>query len=128
LVPYGTTRRALGMVQKQKMVRKGTFQIAVRLSEEDYFKIKQLVEAGLFKNFAEFLRDAARDKLGSMEVLSVQEVDDAAAERMIEDYVSAHPGPSFVSEIADALGLEYSVAFRVVHKLLEEGRVEKVKK
>lgn len=128
MVPYGTIRRALGMVQKQKLMKKRTFQAAVRLSKENYSKIKQLVEAGLYKNFAEFLRDAARDKLGSMEIVSVQKVDDAAAERMIEDYVSAHPGPSYVSEIADALGLEYSVAFRVVHKLLEEGRAERAKK
>jgi Arc/MetJ-type ribon-helix-helix transcriptional regulator len=116
------------MVQKQKLTEKRTFQAAVRLSKEDYSKIKQLVEAGLYKNFAEFLRDAARDKLETMGILSVQEVDDAAAERMIEDYLSAHPGPRYVSEIADALGLEYSVAFRVVHKLLEEGRAERAKK
>ena len=116
------------MVQKQKLMQKRTFQVAVRLSKEDYSKIKELVEAGLYKNSAEFLRDAARDKLRSMEILSVQTADDATTERMIEDYVSTHPGPNYVSEIANALGLEYSVAFRAVRKLLEEGRAERAKK
>ncbi len=116
------------MAQKQKLGKRESPQLAVRLSKADYAKIRQLVEAGLYRNFAEFLRDATHDKLRSIEAVSVREMDDAAAEQMIEDYLSAHPGSSFASEIADALGLEYSVAFRVVHKLLDEGRVEKGKK
>jgi Arc/MetJ-type ribon-helix-helix transcriptional regulator len=116
------------MAQRQKLVEKKTFQVAVRLSEEEYGKIQQLIKAELYKNFAEFLRDAAHEKLGSMEVVSVQQVDTATAEKMIEDYLTEHPGPSFASEIADALGLEYSVTFRIVHKFLEEGRLKRAKK
>jgi DNA-binding MarR family transcriptional regulator len=48
-------------------------------------------------------------------------------ERMIEDYLKEHPGPNFASEIADALGLEFGVTFKTIHKLLEEGRVKKAK-
>jgi DNA-binding MarR family transcriptional regulator len=44
---------------------------------------------------------------------------------MIEDYLTMHPGPSFASEIADELGLEYSVTFKIIRKLLEEGRIRK---
>jgi DNA-binding MarR family transcriptional regulator len=62
-----------------------------------------------------------------MEVVSVREVDLCKAERMIEDYLIKHPGPSFASEIADALGLEYGVTFKIIHKLLEEGRIRKAK-
>jgi DNA-binding MarR family transcriptional regulator len=47
---------------------------------------------------------------------------------MIEEYLTQHPGPSFASEIADALGLEYDVTFKTIHKLLEEGCVRKAKK
>jgi Arc/MetJ-type ribon-helix-helix transcriptional regulator len=114
------------MTQYQKLER-GTFQLAVRLSKRDYAKIQQLVEAGLYRSSADFLREAVRDKLESMEVVSVQEVDTRKAERMIEDYLSKHPGPSFASEIADALGLEYGVTFKTIHKLLEEGRIRKTK-
>jgi Arc/MetJ-type ribon-helix-helix transcriptional regulator len=114
------------MTQHQKLER-GTFQVAVRLSKTDYVKIQQLVEAGLYRSSADFLREAVRDKLGSMEVISVQKVDSYKAERMIEDYLIKHPGPSFASEIADALGLEYGVTFKIIHKLLEEGRIRKAK-
>jgi DNA-binding MarR family transcriptional regulator len=68
-----------------------------------------------------------RDKFGGMEIVSVQDVDSCKAERMIEEYLIKHPGPSFASEIADALGLEYGVTFEAIHKLLEEGRIRKAK-
>jgi Arc/MetJ-type ribon-helix-helix transcriptional regulator len=115
------------MAQHQKLLERVTFQVAVRLSKTDYVKIQQLVEAGLYRSSADFLREAVRDKLGSMEVVSVQTVDSRKAERMIEDYLIKHPGPSFTSEIADTLGLEYSITFKIIHKLLEEGRIRKAK-
>jgi Arc/MetJ-type ribon-helix-helix transcriptional regulator len=115
------------MTQHQKLLERGTFQAAVRLSKANHVKIQQLVEAGLYRSSADFLREAVRDKLGSMEVISVQKVDSYKAERMIEDYLIKHPGPSFASEIADALGLEYGVTFKIIHKLLEEGRIRKAK-
>jgi Arc/MetJ-type ribon-helix-helix transcriptional regulator len=115
------------MAQHQKLLERETFQAAVRLSKTDYVKIQQLVEAGLYRSSADFLREAVRDKLGSMEVVSVQNVDSRKAERMIEDYLIKHPGPSLASEIADALGLEYRVTFKIIHKLLEEGRIRKAK-
>ena len=115
------------MTQHQKLLERETFQVAVRLSKTDYVKIQQLVEAGLYRSSADFLREAVRDKLGSMEVVSVQDVDSRKAERMIEDYLTKHPGPNFASEIADTLGLEYGATFKTIHKLLEEGRVRKAK-
>jgi Arc/MetJ-type ribon-helix-helix transcriptional regulator len=115
------------MTQNQRLQERGAFQVAVRLSKTDYVKIQQLVEAGLYRSSADFLREAVRDKLGSMEVVCVQHVDSHEAERMIEDYLAKHPGPNFASEIADELGLEYSVTFKTIHKLLEEGRIRRAK-
>lgn len=116
------------MAQNQKLLERGKPQLAVRLSRADYTKIQQLVQSGLYKSSADFLREAVHDKLGSMEVVSVAEVESAKAERMIDDYLIRHPGPVFASEIADALGLEYGITFKTIQKLLEEGRVKKAKK
>ena len=115
------------MAQNQKLQERETFQVAVRVSKAEYAKIQQLVQAGLYRSSADFLREAVRDKLESMEIISVRDVDSHKAEKMIEDYLIKHPGPSFASEIADALGLEYGVTFKTIHKLLEEGRVRKAK-
>jgi len=115
------------VTQNQRLLERGAFQVAVRLSKSDYVKIQQLVEAGLYRSSADFLREAVRDKLGSMEVVGVQHVDSQEAERMIEDYLAKHPGPNFASEIADELGLEYSVTFKTIHKLLDEVRIRRAK-
>ena len=115
-------------MQKQKINDSEGLQAAVRLSKSDYTKIQHLVDAGLYRSFADFLREAVRDKLGSMEVVSVKDVTAKEAERMIEDYLKVHPGPSFASEIADALGLDFDITFRIINKLLKEGRIRKAKK
>ena len=115
-------------MQKQKTADSEGLQAAVRLSKSDYRRVQQLVDAGLYRSFADFLREAVRDKLGSMEVISVKDVSAQEAERLIENYLKEHPGPSFASEIADALGLEFDITFKTIHKLLEEGRVKKAKK
>ena len=116
------------MVQRQKLAETEGLQAAVRLSRSDHLKIQRLVEAGLYRSYADFLREAVRDKLGSMEVTSVKEVKPQEAEHMIEEYLKTHPGPNFASEIADALGLDFSITFKTISKLLEEGQIRKAKK
>jgi len=102
-------------------------QVAVRLSRADYARIRELIEAGLYRSSADFLREAVREKLRTMEVISVRNLDIEDAERMIEDYLAEHPGPSFASEIADALGIDYGITFKAIHKLLEEAKIRKTK-
>jgi Arc/MetJ-type ribon-helix-helix transcriptional regulator len=116
------------MQKEPKIADSEGLQAAVRLSKSDYHKVRLLVDAGLYRSFADFLREAVRDKLGSMEVVSVKDVTAKEAERMIADYLAEHPGPNFASEIADALGLEYDITFKTIHKLLGEGRIKKAKR
>ena len=116
------------MVQKQKFAESEGLQAAVRLSKSDYEKVQQLVDAGLYRSFADFLREAVRDKLGGMEVISVKKVAVREAERMIEDYLEKHPGPNYASEIANALGLDFDLTFKTIDKLLKEGQIKKAKK
>jgi len=115
------------MLQKQKLAEEEGLQAAVRLSRSDHARVRQLVEAGLYRSFADFLREAVRDKLSCMEVVSVKKVEPKEAEHMIENYLKEHPGPNFASEIADALGLEFNVTFKTISKLLSEGRIKKAK-
>jgi Arc/MetJ-type ribon-helix-helix transcriptional regulator len=115
-------------LQKQKATDSEGFQAAVRLTRFDYRKVQQLIDAGLYRSFADFLREAARDKLNSMEVISVKDVTTKEAERLIEGYLIQHPGPSFASDIANALGLEFDITFKTINRLLEEGRIKRSKK
>jgi DNA-binding MarR family transcriptional regulator len=46
---------------------------------------------------------------------------------MFEQYLAAHPGPNFASEIAFTLGLELETTFNAINELLEEGIIKKAK-
>jgi hypothetical protein len=48
------------MTRHQKLLEHGAFQVAVRLPKADYAMIKQLIEAGLYRSSADFLREAVR--------------------------------------------------------------------
>jgi len=113
--------------QHQKLEEQHGLQLAVRLSKIEIDRIQQLVAAGLYRSSADFLREAVRDKLESVEVVGIKEITPPKAKKLIEEYLKKHPGPSFASEIADNLGLDYSLAFRTIQKLLEEGRIRKTK-
>ncbi len=113
------------MVKKQKLVESEGLQAAVRLSKADSARIKELVEAGLYRSFASFLLEAVRDKLGSLETVSVRKAEAHVAERMIKDYLKTHPGTNFAGDMAAALGLELNVTLKTVRKLLEVGQIKR---
>ena len=79
-------------------------------------KFSTFIDAGMYRSFADFLREAVRDKLGSMEVVSVKVVDADEAEGMIENYLKTHPGSIFASELAEVLGLEFDITFKIIKK------------
>jgi hypothetical protein len=62
--------------------------------------------------------------LGRLGVVSVSAKE---AERMIEDYLTAHPGPSFPSDKLK-VGLEFDITFKTIKKLRGEGCIKKAKK
>ena len=57
-----------------------------------------------------------------------KKVQTSDAERMIEEYLTERHGHSFASEIADALGLDFGVTVKAIHRLLEDGHIKQAKK
>ena len=112
----------LYMVQKQK-----GRQIAVRLTPIEYGRIMDMIGAGLYRSGSDFARDAIRDKIRTLEVVSVKDVSLQEAKKMIFTYLKENPGSHFTSEMADELGIDYGLAFRSVNELLESGKIKKPK-
>lgn len=110
------------MAQKEK-----DHQIAVRLTSVEYDRIMGMIDAGLYRSSADFAREAIRDKIRSLEVVSVKDVSLQEAKRMILSYLKKNPGSHFASEMADELGIEYGIAFKAVNQLLESGKMKKGK-
>jgi len=110
------------MVQKEK----GT-QIAVRLTPVEYDRIMGMIDAGMYRSSADFARETIRDKIRTLEVVSVKDASVQEARKMILAYLKRNPGSHFASEIADELGIDYGLAIKTVNQLLESGKIRKSK-
>jgi len=110
------------MLQREKST-----QIAVRLTPVEYERIMGMIDAGLYRSSADFARDAIRDKIRTLELVSVRNVSMREVNKMILAYLKKHPGSHFASEIADELGIDYGLAFKAVNQLLNSGRIKKAK-
>ncbi|KYH40036.1 MAG: hypothetical protein AYL33_006710 [Candidatus Bathyarchaeota archaeon B63] len=104
-----------------------SYQVACKISKSTYFKIKRLIEAGMFLNFSDFTRTAIEnelERLGETEILSVREASVEEARRLIEEYLEEHHGPVYPSDIANYYGLELEPVFEAVKQLKAEGKVK----
>jgi len=101
------------------------YQIAVRLTRVEHERIQDMIRAGLFRSAADFAREAVRDKLREAEPVSVRDLSRKDAERLIESYLTKHPGPHFASEIAEALGLDLRSTLETVKRMIEKGRIRR---
>jgi len=111
---------ALRVAQKER-----SRQIAVRLTPIEYGHIMQMIDAGLYRSSADFAREAIRDKIRTLEIVSVRDVSVQEAKRTVLAYLKKNPGSHFASEIADQLGMDYAVAFKVVNELLDSGKIKR---
>ncbi len=102
-------------------------QIAVRLTPIEYERIMEMIDAGMYRSNADFAREAIRDKIRTLEVVSVKNVSVQEAKRMILVYLKKNPGSHFASKMADEMGIDYRVAFKAVNQLLESGKIKKPK-
>jgi len=84
-----------------------------------------MIRAGLFRSAADFAREAVRDKLREAEPVSVRDLSGRYAERLIESYLTKHPGRHFASEIAEALGLDLRSTLEAVKRMIEKGRIRR---
>jgi DNA-binding MarR family transcriptional regulator len=58
-------------------------------------------------------------------IIEVRDVSIDEAVKLIDYYISKHPGKHYVSELAEELGIELSVAFKASQKLIDSGEAEK---
>ncbi len=114
------------MVPNLYMAQKGkNKQIAVRVTSNEYDRIMQMVDAGMYRSNADFARESIRDKIRTLEAVSVKDVSVKESRKMILAYLKKNPGSHFASEIADELGIDYGLAFKTINQLLESGKIKK---
>ena len=98
--------------------------VPLRMSGALASKLDKAVRLLRYRSRNEFIREAIEEHVEAALRSKVVEVKDFSIEqagRMIDAYLSKHPGTHYVSEIAEELGLELGTAFRAAQKLLKEG-------
>ena len=108
-----------------RMEQEQAYQIAVRLTRVEHERIQEMIRAGLFRSAADFAREAVRDKLREAEPVGVRQLSRRETERVIDGYLTKHPGPHFASEIAEALGLDFRSTLDAVKRMIESGRIRR---
>ena len=100
--------------------------VPVRIPPELGLKMDKVVSRFHYRSRSEFIREAIQEHVkGRLEevVIEVKDVPVEEAARMVDRYLGKNAGAHYVSEIAEALGLELRVAFEAVALLKSRGAV-----
>ena len=95
--------------------------VSTKLAEQEYNRINELVNEGLFLNSADFVREAIREKLKTYdEVVVLREIPYIQMKPALIEYVKKHPEGDAV-DIADDLLLDAFEVNDILVELIKEG-------
>ena len=80
------------------------------------------MDLGYYMNSADFLRQAVREKLETIEVVELRKVAPKKAKQEILAYLQKH-GRTYASDVADALRLDIGLVMSQLKELVKEGRI-----
>lgn len=99
-----------------------TKSLGMRLPVKVEEEIDRVISAGLYLSRGEFIREALREKLQSIEFLEIRQVSRTEARKAIQTYLAEYHR-AWTSEIADALRLDIDVVLSVLADLRAAGMV-----
>lgn len=97
--------------------------VASKVSGIELEQIQGLVNAGVYLNTSDFVRQAVRDKLSAIKVIKYRDVDYETAKKEIMGYFQDRR-EAYPSEIEEDLQLDYSMVCQIIKELRREGRLE----
>jgi Arc/MetJ-type ribon-helix-helix transcriptional regulator len=100
--------------------------VGTKVTSNEYEKITQLVEAGIYLSNSDFAREAIRDKLRSIEIIKIPEdVDYETAKKEVLGYYEKYQ-QAYEDEVADDLELDLKLVMQITEELAKEGRLGEV--
>lgn len=95
-------------------------QVATKVADVEYRRIKVLEKMGYYRNVADFVRDAIRARLEEMSyVLDLRNIPDEKAKGEILDYFKSHE-IVYPSDIGTNLHLDMEQVLRILDELKKE--------
>ncbi|HLQ42956.1 MAG TPA: ribbon-helix-helix protein, CopG family [Thermoplasmata archaeon] len=110
---------------QNRTARKPT--ISLRVPPNLLAKVDDLVGRTRMKSRTEFLERAIEayvQDIQDSKVVIVKSWTEPKARAAVVKYLRRHPS-AFVSEICEALGIDFELGFRVVRRLMEDGIVDR---
>ena len=121
IVLYIFTYKSYSMLSQMNIKQPISKSVSTKLAEQEYNRINELVNEGLFLNSADFVREAIREKLKTYdEVVVLREIPYIQMKQEIIEYVKKHPEVDAV-DIADDLLLDAFEVNDILVELIKEG-------
>jgi len=97
--------------------------VGAKLTRNEIGQINRLVEAGLYLNPSDFIREAVREKLATIKVIEYRDVDYETAKKEVAGYFQMK-GEAYASDASMDLQLDYELVCKIMDDLEKEGRME----
>lgn len=107
------------------LVSSGGKVVGAKLTRNEIDQINKLIEAGLYLNPSDFIREAVREKLASIKVIEYRDVDYETAKKEVAGYFEMK-GEAYASDASIDLQLDYELVCDIMDDLEKEGKMENV--
>jgi Arc/MetJ-type ribon-helix-helix transcriptional regulator len=97
--------------------------VGAKLTRNEIDQINKLVEAGLYLNPSDFIREAVREKLAAIKVIEYRDVDYETAKKEVAGYFKMK-GEAYASDASTDLELDYELVCKIMDDLEKEGKME----
>ena len=102
---------------------KQTKTVGTKLTKMEYKEISDLIDAGIYLNSSDFIREAIRDKLKATKVIKLRDVDYETAKKEVLGYYRSY-NEAFISEVSENLELDLELVSHITDELEKEGRLK----
>jgi Arc/MetJ-type ribon-helix-helix transcriptional regulator len=99
--------------------------IGSKITRSELTQIQDLIDAGVYLNASDFVREAIRDKLAAIKVIKCRDVDYETAKKEIIGYFQRKQ-EAYPDEISQDLELDFDLVRRITAELKKEGRLEAI--
>ena len=99
--------------------------VGAKLTRNEIGQINKLVEAGLYLNPSDFIREAVLEKLAAIKVIEYLDVDYKTAKKEVAGYFQMK-GEAYASDASTNLQLDYELVCTIMDDLEKEGKMETI--
>jgi len=107
----------------KETVQPVSISIGAKIASAEARQIRELIEAGVYLNESDFVRDAIRHRLSEIRVIKCRDVDYETAKKEILGYYKSR-GEAYPDEVAGDLELDFDIVMKATDELRKEGRLE----